>query len=144
MNAQSAENKEKEEDNEIERLSRCVPVLSEYAASLESHVKLRYLKKISILGVDPGSISNEQFHGQCVLQIEQSDLFCCLVLQSSYYTKEQYKNYKSLEAYNQVVSCRICDCSKRKNYFGQVCCSRKSSSSRFITKMYEHPNKYFK
>ena len=49
MNAQSAEKKEKEEDNEIERLSRCVPVLSEYAASLESHVKLRYLKKISIL-----------------------------------------------------------------------------------------------
>ena len=36
--------------------------------------------------------------------IEQSDLFGYLVPQTSYYTKDQFKNYKSLEAYNQVVS----------------------------------------
>ena len=29
--------------NEIEKLSRKIPVLSDYAASLESHKKLRYL-----------------------------------------------------------------------------------------------------
>ena len=36
----------------------------------------------------------------------------------------------------RLLDTLICDCSKRKIYFGQVCCSRKNSSSRFITKMY--------
>ena len=31
-------------------------------------------------------------------------MFSFLVLETSYYTNDQFKNYKSLEAYNQVVS----------------------------------------
>ena len=33
-----------------------------------------------------------------------SDLLCYLVLETSYYTNEQFKAFKSLEAYNQMVS----------------------------------------
>ena len=36
--------------------------------------------------------------------MEQSDLFSYLVLMTSFYTNDQFRNYKSLEAYNQVVS----------------------------------------
>ena len=92
------------EKDDIEKLSRKIPVLSEYATSLESHVKLRYLQKISVVGIDPINIPCEQFHPECLPPIEQSDLFGYLVLQTSYYTSDQFKNYKSLEAYNQVVS----------------------------------------
>ena len=67
---------------EIEKLSRKIPVLSEYAESLENHIKLRYLQKISVVGVDL-AISSE-----CLPPIEQSDLFSYLVLQTSFYTND--------------------------------------------------------
>ena len=51
----------KNEENEIEKLSRKIPALSDYAASLESQVKLRYLQKISVVGVDPANIPSDQF-----------------------------------------------------------------------------------
>ena len=92
------------EEKEVEKFGSKIPVLSEYATALESHVKLRYLKKISMLGIDPFIILCEQFSPECLPPIEQSDLFGYLVLQTSYYTNEQFKNYRSLEAYNQVVS----------------------------------------
>lgn len=94
----------KNEKEEIEKLCSKIPVLSEYTTVLESHVKLRYLKNISVVGIGPFKISCEQFNTECLPPIEQSDLFGYLVLQTSYYTKDQFKNYKSLEAYNQVVS----------------------------------------
>ena len=92
------------EEEEIKKLSSKIPVLSEYGTALESHVKLRYLKKISVLGIDPFIIPCEEFNPECLPPIEQSDLFGYLVLQTSYYTNDQFKNYRSLEAYNQVVS----------------------------------------
>ena len=92
------------EEEEIKKLSSKIPVLSEHGTVLESHVKLRYLKKISVLGIDPFIIPCEEFNPECLPPIEQSDLFGYLVLQTSYYTNDQFKNYRSLEAYNQVVS----------------------------------------
>jgi len=89
---------------EIEKLSRKIPVLSEYAASLQSHIKLRYLEKISVIGVDLANMPCDQFSPECLPPIEQSDLISYLVLQMSFYTNDQFKNFKSLEAYNQVVS----------------------------------------
>ena len=89
---------------EIEKLSRKIPVLSEYAESLENHIKLQYLQKISVVGVDLANIPCDQFSSECLPPIEQSDLFSCLVLQTSFYMNDQFKNFKSLEAYNQVVS----------------------------------------
>ena len=55
--------------NEIEKLSRKIPALSDYAASLESYVKLRYLQKISVVGVDPASIPCDQFGPECLIII---------------------------------------------------------------------------
>ena len=81
-----------------------VPVLSNYASSLESHVKVRNLKKIKKIGIDPLSIPCEEFDPECLPLVEQSDLFSYLVLTTSHYTNDQFKNYKSLEAYNPVVS----------------------------------------
>ena len=94
----------KTEEEEVKKFGSKIPALSEYASALESHVKLRYLKKISIVGIDPFIIPCEQFNPECLPAIEQSDLFGYLVLQTSYYTNDQFKNYRSLNAYNQVVS----------------------------------------
>mgnify|MGYP000008269787 FL=1 len=81
-----------------------VPVLSSYAKNLECHVRERYLKKISVVGVDPAAIPSDQFSSECLPPIEVSDLLSYLVLETSYYTNKQFKAFKSLEAYNQMVS----------------------------------------
>ena len=89
---------------DTENNNKSIPVLSGYAESLDSHVKTRYIKKISVLGADPNSIPEEQFEPECLPPIEAIDLLGYLVLETSYYTREQFKAYKSLEAYNQMVS----------------------------------------
>ncbi|PFX29596.1 G-protein coupled receptor GRL101 [Stylophora pistillata] len=80
-----------------------IPVLSEYAESLESW-KERCLQKISVIGVDPASIPAEKFSPKCLPPVEASDLLSYLVLETSFYTKKQFKAFKSLEAFNQMVS----------------------------------------
>ena len=87
-----------------EDLLHMIPMLSSYAKSLESHVKERYLKKISVVGVDPVAILTEQFSPEYLPPIEVLDLLSYLVLETSYYTNKQFKAFKSLEAYNQMVS----------------------------------------
>ena len=54
--------------------------------------------------VDPAAIPSEQFSSECLPPIEVSDLLSYLVLEKSYYTNKQLKAFKSLEAYNQMVS----------------------------------------
>lgn len=78
-------------------------MLSEYAESLESW-KERCLQKISVIGVDPASIPAEKFSPKCLPPVEVSDLLSYLVLETSFYTKKQFKAFKSLEAFNQMVS----------------------------------------
>ena len=84
--------------------SKVIPVLSEYAKSLESREKERYSQKISVIGVDPASIPAEQFSPECLPPVEVSDLLSYLVLETSFYTNKQFKAFKSLEAFNQMVS----------------------------------------
>ena len=96
----SQENCNKDADS----LSKDIPVISDYAKSLEMHVKRRYLQKISLVGVDPASIPSDQFDPEFLPSIEATDLVSYLVLETSYYTKQQFKCHKSLEAYNQMVS----------------------------------------
>ena len=91
-------------NEDLDSLSKDIPVLSEYAKGLETHVKRRYLEKISLVGVDPASIPSDQFDPECLPSIEATDLVSYLVLETSYYTKQQFKCHKSLEAYNQMVS----------------------------------------
>ncbi|XP_022802529.1 uncharacterized protein LOC111340026 [Stylophora pistillata] len=62
------------------------------------------LVMIAKIGIDPVTIPEEELDAENLPPVERSDLFSFLVLETSYYTTEQFKNYKSLEAYNQVVS----------------------------------------
>ncbi|XP_068677854.1 uncharacterized protein [Montipora foliosa] len=91
-------------EEDLKTLSFNIPVLSEYAKALDKQVKRRYLEKISVVGVDPVSIPSEQFDPECLPQIESTDLLGYLVLETSFYTRQQFKAYKSLEAFNQMVS----------------------------------------
>ena len=61
MNIQKEKN-----DKSTGHSSKGIPVLSEYAKSLESWVKERYLQKVSVSGVDPASITAEQFSPECL------------------------------------------------------------------------------
>lgn len=81
-----------------------IPVLSSYAKDLENQIKERYLKKISVVGVDPAALPSEQLSPECLPPIEVSDLLSYLVLETSHYTNKQFKAFKSLQAYNQMVS----------------------------------------
>ena len=54
--------------------------------------------------MDPVTIPGEQFNSDCLPPIEATDLLSYLVLETSFYTKQQFKAYKSLEAYNFMVS----------------------------------------
>ena len=57
-----------------------------------------------MVGVDPVAIPKEHFHSECLPPIEVSDFLSYLVLVTSYYINKQFKAFKSLEAYKQVVS----------------------------------------
>ena len=69
-----------------------IPVLSSYVENLESHVRERYLKKISVVGVDPAVIPSEQFSSESLPPIEVSDLLSYLVLETSYYTTSSLRS----------------------------------------------------
>lgn len=76
-----------EYEDDSEKLSKAIPVLSDYVKGLGTRVKERYLAKISVIGVDPAScIPKEQFNGECLPPIEVSDLLGYLVLETSHYT----------------------------------------------------------
>ena len=57
-----------------------------------------------MVGVDLAAIPKEHFHSECLPPIEVSNFLSYLVLETSYYTNKQFKAFKSLEAYKQVVS----------------------------------------
>ena len=67
-------------NEDLDSLSKDIPVLSEYAKVLETHVKRRYLQKISLVVVDPASIPSDQFNPECLPSIDEAtDLFWKLV-----------------------------------------------------------------
>lgn len=79
-------------------------VLSEYVNGLDNHVRCCYVQKIEVIGIDPATLDTLHFDPECLPPIEAGDLVSYLVLETSYYTLNQSKNFKSLEAYNQAVS----------------------------------------
>lgn len=118
---------------DLEGLSGAFPVISEYAKRLEKHIKRRYLQKISVIGVDPAIILSDQFGPECLSPAEATDLLSYLVLDTSYYTKEQFKAYQSLEAYNQMTSGFVASVqgklsSEKYVVVGKVCRSCKSAT----------------
>ena len=79
--------------------------LSDYdAARLENMVKLRYIEKISVIDIDPFLLPTNSLDPVCLPPVESFDVVSFLVHEHSFYTKETFKNYKALQAYNQVIS----------------------------------------
>ena len=79
-------------------------LLSECTKQLDLHVRKRYLHKISVIGIDPVLIFEEKLEPKCLRPVEAADLLSFLALDSSCFTKDQFKALKSLRAYNQMVS----------------------------------------
>ena len=78
--------------------------LPDYAKKLDGKVRKCYMKKISTIGINPALIEGKHFEPDCLLPIESTDLLCYLVLETSFYMQKQFKAFRSLEAYNQIVS----------------------------------------
>ena len=78
--------------------------ISEYAKQLDLPVKDRYLQKIAAIGIDPVLVQGKDFRPDCLPPVESTDILCYLVLETSFYTQQQFKAFRSLEAYNQMVS----------------------------------------
>ena len=78
--------------------------LSDYANNLDPHVKKRYCKKISCIGIDPILIPDKVYHPGCLPRVESTDLLSFLVLETSYYSKDQFKAFRRLQSYNQLAS----------------------------------------
>ena len=49
----------------------------------------------------------QQFNSECLSPMEVSDLLSNLVLETSYCENKQFKAFRSLEAFNQMVSCFV-------------------------------------
>ena len=88
----------------VEELCSKVPIISDYWKSLDGNVTRRCLEKVAVIAVDPITIPDEHFSSECLPAVEATDLLSYLVLETSFYTKQQFKAYKSLEAYNFMVS----------------------------------------
>lgn len=56
------------------------------------------------MALTPAIVLSDQFGPECLPPAEATDLLSYLVLDTSYYTKEQFNAYQSLEAYNQMTS----------------------------------------
>ena len=80
------------------------PQLSEYANTLDPFVKKRYMQIIACIGVDPFLTSYQNYDAECLLPTESIDFVSYLVLQTSYYSKEQFKTFKRFQAFNQLLS----------------------------------------
>ena len=77
--------------------------LSDYANMLDPHMK-KMLEKISCVGIDPVLIPDITYDPECLPPVESMDLLSFLVPDTSYYSKNQFKAYRSLQTYNQLVS----------------------------------------
>jgi len=60
--------------------------LSDYTKKL----KPRYLEKISVIGIDPVLIEGKHFQADCLPPVESTDLLFYLVLETSFYTQQQF------------------------------------------------------
>ena len=90
-------------------------MLSRYADLLENRTKKRYIEKVSVIGIDPLVIPQQKYISECLPPVEACDLLVSyLVLETSFYTKDLFKNFWSLLAYSHMVSRSII------GVFGQI------------------------
>ena len=57
-----------------------------------------------MVGLDPETLLDAKLDPECLPPIEAMDLFSYLVMDTSFYTKEQFKASKNLESFNFLVS----------------------------------------
>ena len=79
---------------------------SNYFYKLEPNVKATYVEKISLCdGIDPYTMNKNSFSTDFreLPNLEFPDISNYLVVQTSFYTRQQMKAFKSLEAYNFFV-----------------------------------------
>ena len=109
-------------NEDLDSLSKDIPVLSEYAKVLETHVKRRYLQKISLVVVDPASIPSDQFNPECLPSIDEAtDLFWKLVTTPS-------SSLNATQAWGlQLDGEWICYLCTRQDYRREACGSRESA-----------------
>eukprot|EP00795_Rhopilema_esculentum_P002435 gene2435-18089_t len=62
------------------------------------------MEKVAIIGIDPLLISEEKHDPECLPPVEAANLLSYFVEDISYYTNMQFKAFRSLHAYNQMVS----------------------------------------
>ena len=86
------------ETTEVEPL-----MLLNYSKNLEGKVKYGYLDKISEIGIDPLHIPAKKLSEESLPPVESMDLLSYLVLDTSFYSNAQFRTYRSLQAYNQMV-----------------------------------------
>ena len=86
-----------------------IPLSDHVLKILGVKVRERYLKKISTIGIDPVLIDWKRFEPDWLPPVESTDLHCYLVLETSYYAQKQLKDFRSFEAYNQMVSRFVCN-----------------------------------
>ena len=80
------------------------PQLSECANTRDPIVKKGCMQKTACIGVDPFLTSYQNYDAECLLPTESIDLVSYLVLETSCYSKEQFKTFTRFLAYNQLVS----------------------------------------
>ena len=93
-------------------------MLYKYAELLANIFTQQYLDKISVIGVDPLVIPQQKLSSDCLPPVEACDLLSYLVLETSFYTNSQLKNFRSLETYHQLVSGFI------TSILGQIICDK--------------------
>lgn len=79
-------------------------VLSDYAEKLTADVKSKYIQNISDIQTHLLLIPAKKLSEECLPPVECTDLLSYLVLDTSFYTNAQFKVFRSLQAYNQMVS----------------------------------------
>ncbi|XP_070547277.1 uncharacterized protein [Ptychodera flava] len=80
---------------------------SQYFASLDGVSKTRYMQKIELCDfIDPYTLQNKQLSPdpKRFPEVQYPDIVNYLVLQTSFCTGEQVKNWKSMDAYNFFIS----------------------------------------
>ena len=100
-NVQESNGNTKENDEKsLEGASGNWNLLSEYVKQLDLHARKRYFQKISVIGIDPVLFTEEKFEPECLPPVDIADLLPFLVLDTSYYTKDQFK---ALEAFKHTI-----------------------------------------
>ena len=80
--------------------------MENYTDNLEGDVKERYINKIDVIGFDPYKLPKEQYSIEAFSDwpdVNYIDIVNYLIFETSAFTQQQLKNYKSLEAYRFFI-----------------------------------------